>query len=100
MYPVSAPVSTKVHTAGVAATPSDAIATGVGAGSDRLLAIICTQAFNLTFADSPTAITNPADNSAFAAGVLYVFRLGPKNTHYKFTPAANCVMTHFKASRE
>lgn len=84
----------KTHTAVTAASPSSAIATGVGDGSDYVLNVICTADFNISFsADGTDTITNPADNSAFPQDTLLRFRLCKKNSHFKATPQANGTLT-------
>lgn len=79
----------KTETALTAATATASIATGVGDGSDCVLNVAVSQAFNIAFsADGTNTVTNPADASAFPAG-LYRFRLCSKNSHYKITAVAN-----------
>lgn len=84
----------KTHTSVTAATPSSAIATGVGAGSDWVINVTCSADFNISFSDDGTStITNPADNSAFPQDTVLRFRLCKQNSHYKITPQANGVAT-------
>lgn len=92
LIPDAPTASSKVHTAGTAAT-AEAIDLGAG-DTPRTVNIICTQAFNITFSSSST-ITDPADNSAFAANTLYRFRINKNSRFLEFTPVANCVFTHW-----
>lgn len=92
--PIGTAPGQKTHISGTAATMA-AGTTGVGAGSDWVINVVCTAAFNITFsADGTSAITDPANNSAFPAGA-YRWRLCSKNSHFEFTPAANCTLTHW-----
>lgn len=86
----------KVHLQGTAATAAAGVTgTALAGGSDWIINIVCNQAFNITFTDDGTStITNPADNSAFPAG-SYRWRLSSKNSHFEFTPVANCILTHW-----
>lgn len=89
----------KTQTAGTAATASNSIATGADS-KEYWLTVICSAAFNLTFSsDGTSTITNPSDTGVFAAGVPYSFCLNKQNSHYKFTPAANCNFLSWRSSR-
>jgi hypothetical protein len=86
-------------TSGTAATASSAIAASP-TSKEFWVTIICSSAFNVTFSsDGTSTITDPANSGVFASGTPYSFCLNTKNSHYKFTPTANCTFLLWKSSR-
>lgn len=73
------------------------VQSGLG-GLGRVLGLLCTSDFNITFYDDGTAPDDPGDTSDFPAG-FYLFELGPKNIGFKLNPhTSSKVLTYWKAS--